>query len=65
MRRLLHDEALNQIQRRLVEMLLSRGRTMPLYVQKSLTIAVSRLTNGDMYELVQIYKRYADAEGEE
>ncbi len=65
MRRLLHDEALNQIQRRLAEMLLSHGRTMPLYVQKSLAMAVSRLTNGDMYELVQIYKRYADAEGEE
>ena len=65
MRRLLHDEALYRIHRRLAEMLLERGRAMPVYVQKTLAETVKKLTIGDMYELVQIYQRYLQAEGEE
>lgn len=46
-------------------MLLERGRAMPVYVQKTLAETVKKLTIGDMYELVQIYQRYLQAEGEE
>ncbi len=61
----LYHEALTRMQRRLAEILLERGRYMPPYIQNNIVEAVKKLTSRDFHELVQIYKRYMRAEGEE
>ena len=46
-------------------MLLERGRYVPPYIQNNLVEALKKLTDGDLHELMQIYKRYMRVEGEE